>query len=173
MPARREFLALGAIGLAAAAIGAFVGPLVLQSGSGAGQLLAASFSDAAGRPRALKEWLGTPMVVNFWATWCVPCREEVPLLVEFHGKFRPKGAEVVGICADQVVKMLEFAKAFAIPYPLLVADAGVFDLLRRIGNNAAALPFTVVLDRAGAIVHRRLGALKSGELEAVIAPIVG
>ena len=113
-----------------------------------------------------------PVVFNFWATWCVPCREEVPLLVEFHRKYRPKGAEVVGICADQVVKMLEFSKSYGIGYPSLVADATVFELLREIGNRAGALPYSLVVDQVGVIVYRRLGALKAGELESVIAPMM-
>jgi len=173
MPGRREFLALGAVGLAAAVAGALLGPMALQSMSGAGQLLAASFPDAAGRPHRLKEWLGKPVVFNFWATWCVPCREEIPLLVDFYKKFGQKGVEVVGICADQVVKMLEFSASYRISYPLLVADAGVFDLLRSLGNRAAALPYSVVVDRSGSIVYTKLGALAPGELEGVLVPMVG
>src|SRR5580765_7352769 len=117
MPARRELLALGALGLAAAAAGAFLGVRALRSSPGTGRLLATTFPDAAGRPHALKEWLGKPVAFNFWATWCAPCLEEVPLLVDFYAKFRPKGVELVGICSDQVVKMLEFAKAYRITYP--------------------------------------------------------
>jgi thiol-disulfide isomerase/thioredoxin len=172
MPGRRELIAVGAAGLVAAAAGVWLGPWARQTGSGAGRLLEANFPDAAGRPHALKEWLGTPVVFNFWATWCVPCLEEVPLLVGFHRKYRPKGVEVVGICADQVVKMLEFSKSYGISYPLLVADASVFELLREIGNRAGGLPYSLVLDRAGAIAHRRLGALKPGELESVMAPML-
>jgi thiol-disulfide isomerase/thioredoxin len=173
MPGRRELLALGAVGLAAAVAGALLGPLALQSTSDAGRLLAATYPDAAGRPHPLKAWLGKPVAFNFWATWCVPCLEEVPLLVEFDARFSSKGAQVVGICADQAVKMLEFAKTYRMAYPLLVADAGVFDLLRSLGNRAGALPYTIVLDRSGTIVHKRLGALKPGELEAVMAPMMG
>ena len=172
MPSRRELLALGIAGVAAAAAGVFLAPLAFRSASGASRLLAATFPDAAGRPHSLKEWLGRPVVFNFWATWCVPCREEVPLLVDFHGKFRGKGGEVVGICADQVVKMLEFSSAYRVTYPLLVADAGVFELLRDLGNRAGALPYTVVLDRSGTIAYTRVGALKAGELEAVTGPMM-
>jgi len=173
MPGKREVLVLGGVGLAAAVAGAFLGPMALQVGSGASELLSASFPDAAGRPQRLNQWLGKPLVLNFWATWCAPCREEVPLLVEFHGKYAPKGVELVGICADQVVKMLEFASAYRIGYTLLVADASVFTLLRRIGDAAGALPYSVVVDRKGTVAYRRAGAFKSGELEKVVDPILG
>jgi len=173
MPGRRELVALGAVGLAAAAAGALLGPLALRSTSGAGRLLATTFPDAAGRPHPLRDWLGKPVAFNFWATWCIPCLEEVPLLVDFHARFASKGVQVVGICADQAAKMLEFAKTYRIAYPLLVADASVFDLLRDLGNRVGGLPYTIVLDHGGTIAHTRLGALKPGELEAVMAPMLG
>jgi thiol-disulfide isomerase/thioredoxin len=173
MAGRREVLVLGGVGLAAAVVGAFLGPVALQFGSGASDLLAASFPDAAGRPQRLNQWRGKPLVLNFWATWCAPCREEVPLLVEFHREYAAKGVEMVGICADQAVKMLEFASIYKMRYTLLVADASVFTLLRKIGDPAGALPYSVVLDRKGAVVYRHAGALKHGELEKIVDPILG
>lgn len=166
-------MVLGGVGLAAALAGAFLGPMALQLGSGAADLLSASFPDAAGRPQRLNQWLGKPLVLNFWATWCAPCREEVPLLVEFHQRYAPKGVEIVGICADQAVKMLEFASSYRIGYTLLVADASVFTLLRKIGDTAGALPYSVVVDRKGSMAYRRAGALKAGELEKIVDPILG
>jgi len=173
MPSRRETLVLGGVGLAAAVAGALLGPMALQVGSGASELLSASFPDAAGRPQRLNQWLGKPLVLNFWATWCAPCREEIPLLVEFYGRYAPRGVELVGICADQVVKMLEFASDYRIGYVLLVADASVFTLLRKIGDPAGALPYSVVVDRKGTVAYRRAGAFRSGELEKIVDPILG
>ena len=164
---------LGGVGVAAALAGALLGPMALQIGSGASDLLSASFPDAAGRPQRLNQWLGKPLVLNFWATWCAPCREEVPLLVEFDRKYAPKGVQLVGICADQVVKMLEFASAYKIAYTLLIADASVFALLRKIGNSAGALPYSVVVDRKGTVAYRRAGAFKLGELDKVVDSILG
>jgi thiol-disulfide isomerase/thioredoxin len=173
MPVRRDVLLLGGVGLAAAVAGAVFGPVLLRSRSGAGQLLSASFPDAAGRPHSLSEWLGRPVLFNFWATWCVPCREEVPLLVDFHRKHAANGVQVVGICADQVVKMLEFAGTYKIGYPMLVADAGVFPLLRKIGNELGALPYSIFLDRNGAVAYTKTGAVTEAELERVLASMMG
>ena len=157
--------------MGAAGAGLIFGPRFLGSGDGA-ELLGAGFPDLEGRPRQLAEWQGKLLVCNFWATWCVPCREEMPLLADFRQRYVAKGAEVVGIGIDQAAKMRQFAKEFSIAYPLLVADANALDLMRKLGNSAGALPYTVVLGPQGEVAHRRLGLLKPGELESVAAGIL-
>ncbi len=167
-PARREVLILGAIGAGAALAGGLAGTLALQAQSGAADLLAAPFRDLSGAKRTLREWQGRVLVCNFWATWCAPCREEIPMLVAVRAAFAAKGAEVVGIGIDQASKVDEFAKTYGITYPVLIADAGAMELMSRLGNGAGGLPYTVVLDRLGAVAHRRLGALARAELEEVL-----
>jgi peroxiredoxin len=169
---RREFLTLGLVGVAASVAGIVAGPLTLQSQSGAAALLGCSFPDLSGRHRRILEWAGSVAVCNFWATWCAPCREEVPLLVAFREKFVSQGSEVLGIGIDQLGKIREFAVNYKISYPLLVADASAFELLPRLGNRAAALPYTVVLDRRGAVAYRKLGALQEGELDDVVTRLL-
>ena len=97
---RRDALLLAGVGLAAAAAGVLVGPLVLQSRTGAAELQAASYPDISGAMRPIDGWKGLVLVCNFWATWCEPCREEVPLLQEIRQKYTGKGLEVVGIGID-------------------------------------------------------------------------
>lgn len=172
MPARRDLLILAGAGAAAAAAGLLLGPLVLQSTSGAAELLAARYPDASGRTRQIIEWKGTILVVNFWATWCAPCREEIPLLARFRAENAAKGVEVVGIGMDSAAKLLSYAKETAIPYPILLADGSAIGIMRALGNSSGALPYTVVLDRSGVIAYRKLGAVRSGELEKVVAGIV-
>jgi len=164
-PSRREALILAAAGVAAAGAGLIAGALVLQSRSGASALLSAAYPDLSGRPRRLLDWKGRVLVCNFWATWCAPCREEMPMLSRMREKYESIGVEFVGISIDTAPKILEFSKTHAVSYPLLVADAGAIDLMRGLGNPSGALPFTVVLDRAGAVAYRRLGALTQEELE--------
>lgn len=172
---RREALILGAAGLAAAAAGFFAGPALLQMFGGAegGALGAASFPDLEGKTRKLSEWRGRVLVCNFWATWCAPCREEIPLLVELRERRFPKGVEVVGIAIDNAAKVSQFRSSFKIPYPLLLAEGDGLDLMRQLGNENGGLPYTVVADRQGKIVHRKLGALKPGELDRIVAPLLG
>lgn len=173
MPAdRRKVLAYALVGAGAAAAGAVLAPLVSQRHSGAAALLSTIFPDLEGRPRRLLDWKGSVTVTNFWATWCEPCREEMPLLAEVHGRYRGRGVEIVGIGIDQVGKIREFAAKYGISYPLLVGDARALDVMRELGNRAGALPYTVILDRSGALAGQRLGALKAGELDRMLDTIL-
>lgn len=174
-PRRRELLILGGAGLAAAAAGFLAGPALLKlGGDGAGEALrAASFTDLEGRPRRLAEWNGKVLVCNFWATWCAPCREEIPLLISARQKYGHVGVEIVGIAIDNAAKVREFASTFMISYPVLLAEAEGLDLMRRVGNTGGGLPYTVIADRQGALVQRKLGALKQAELDGFLAPLAG
>lgn len=168
---RREALLLFAAGLAAAGAGFFAGPMLLRLGgsdAASRRLFAAAFPDLSGRPRQLAEWQGRAVLVNFWATWCAPCREEIPLLLSARRKYGPEGVEIVGIAVDNAAKVDEFARSMAISYPVLLAEADGLDLMRELGNTAGGLPFTVVADRQGAIIHRQLGALKQGDLDGIL-----
>jgi peroxiredoxin len=171
-PDRRELLILGGVGLAAAIAGAVLGPFALQSQSGVPQLLSTVFPDAEGQARRLRDWSGQVVVCNFWATWCIPCREEVPLLIDVYDKYRQRGVQVVGIGIDQHAKIVDFAAKFKITYPLLIGDARALDVMRGLGNQAGALPYTVVLDRAGAVAARKLGAYKDAELHEILAVLL-
>lgn len=162
---RRRALAVAGIGLGAAAAGAVAGAFFWQQRSGAAALLNTVFPDLQGQARRLRDWHGKTIVVNFWATWCEPCREEIPLLIRTSGIYAGKGVEVVGIAIDTVDKIREFGAKYGISYTSLVGDMRALDLLRQLGNTAGALPFSVILDRAGAVASRKLGAYKGGELD--------
>jgi len=172
LPDRREALILGAVGLGAAAAGALIGAFALQSQTGAAELLSHSFVDLAGKRRRLIEWQGRVMVCNFWATWCAPCREEIPLLVAAQQQYAKRMLQIVGIGIDRADKISEFAAQLKITYTLLVADSNVIDTMRQLGNRSGGLPFTVVLDRRGAVAKTRLGALKPGELDQILVPLL-
>jgi len=165
---RREALILAGVGAVAAAAGLFVGPMILQSQTGATDLLSARFPDLSGRVRGLNDWSGQVLVCNFWATWCPPCVEEIPILGEARKKFAANGVEVVGIAVDSAANVAKFAKKTPLTYPILVADAQGLDLLRKLGNRSGGLPFTVVLDRSGSIVETKLGAYEAAELDALL-----
>ena len=173
MPGRREALILGGAGLAAAAAGFLVGPALLQLGGGReeGALAQAVFKDLDGKSRRLAEWQGRALVCNFWATWCAPCREEIPLLIAARQKYGPSGVEIVGIAIDNAAKVREFTSSLMISYPIFLAEANGLDLMRRLGNGAGGLPYTVVADRNGGVLHRKMGAFHQGDLDAILGPL--
>ena len=166
---RREVLVLGAAGAAALVAGGLVGALVIQSASGAGKLLSASFNDLSGQPRRLSEWQGRVALFNFWATWCAPCREEMPILDAAARKY---GFSAVGIGIDSAAKIREFAANYGIRYQMLVASTEAIQLMKDLGNASGGLPFSLVLDRRGRVVHRKLGPLAEGEWRGIVAPLL-
>ena len=170
-PGRREGLILVAAGIAAAAAGFLVGPLILGSREDSGTLRTTGMVDQTGKRRALIEWHGKVLVCNFWATWCAPCREEIPLLIAAKEKYGPAGVEIVGIAVDNAVKVSEFSRMIGITYPVLLAESAGLDLMHEFGNKSGALPYTVFLDRRGRPVHRKLGALKQGELDTILGSL--
>ena len=170
--ARREALLLGAVALGAAAAGSLVGVLALQTRSGAAELLAAPFTDLSGKPRRLLEWQGRVVACNFWATWCAPCLAEMPMLSAAQQHYTGKGVSFVGIGFDHAAKIGEFTRKLKISFEILIADPSAIDLMKRVGNPAGALPYTVFLDRSGTIVHRKLGALNRPELDQILAGLI-
>lgn len=173
MPGRREVLVLGGVGVAAAVAGALFGALGVQRSTGAAELLALTLPDLQGRPAALKAWQGRVLVANFWATWCAPCLEEIPLLSAAQREHAARGLQVVGIALDQAPKIHEFAAKIHIDYPVLVGDGGLVALMQKLGNGSGGLPFTVILDRRGSLAHRKLGAFRGSELSSIVQPLLG
>lgn len=138
----------------------------------ASNLLALSLPDLDGAPQSLAQWRGKVMVVNFWATWCEPCREEMPEFVRAQREFGPKGLQFVGIAVDQRDKVAKFAKEFDLNYPALIGGYEAMDVAKPLGNRLAGLPFTVVLDRQGRVVHTQLGPLKPAALRSILSKLL-
>jgi len=171
-PARRDVLILGGVAVAAAAAGGVVGALALQSRSGAAELLASSFPDLGGRARRLTEWQGRALVCNFWATWCAPCREELPLLDAAQQQYSPDILQVLGIGVDTAPNVREYLKGVKISYPVLIGEFSAVQLMRKLGNRGGGLPFTVVMDRRGTLRQRKLGAYSQVELSTMVAALL-
>lgn len=133
--------------------------------SAAATLYAVTLPDLAGVPQSLQQWRGKVMVVNFWATWCVPCREEMPALVALQSRFGTKGLQIVGIGIDDAAKMRQFTRSIGLNYPALDGGYGALELSRLLGNTAMALPYTVVVDRGGKVVAQQLGPFTTAQLD--------
>ncbi|HYC47685.1 MAG TPA: TlpA disulfide reductase family protein [Burkholderiales bacterium] len=135
-------------------------------------LLDARLPDLDGRPQAVQQWNGRVIVVNFWATWCAPCRDEIPILVKLQEKHGPRGLQFVGIAIDQPDKVRPYATEMRMNFPILIGGAETIELTRKLGNRAGVLPFTVIISRDGRIVAREIGAAKEAQLEAQLLPLL-
>ncbi|WP_051711336.1 TlpA family protein disulfide reductase [Andreprevotia chitinilytica] len=133
---------------------------------------ATSFFDAHlkgldGKSQALSQFRDKPIVVNYWATWCGPCREEIPEFVQLSKKYAGK-VQFIGIAVDDVQAVTQFARDYKISYPLFPDETASLALLQSEGNPDGKLPFTVVYDGQGKKVTTKLGRMKGDALEAVI-----
>lgn len=112
------------------------------------------------------------VLVNFWATWCQPCREEMPMLADLYRELGRSGLEVVGIALDDVAAAREFADELGIDYPILVGATDVMAAVRLYGNVSGVLPYSVLIDRTGVIRWTHLGILEAVELEARVRELL-
>jgi thiol-disulfide isomerase/thioredoxin len=130
-------------------------------------LFAAKLASSEDKPVALEAHRGKPLIVNFWARWCAPCRVEIPELVKTQENYRRRGLTVIGIgLEDKAESVRDFMKAYEMSYTVLLARTGGIELMQALGNSRAGLPFTVAVDRNGAIVASKLGAMNRAELDA-------
>ena len=136
------------------------------------RVLSVRVADVKGGTQSLEQWRGQVLVVNYWATWCAPCREEIPGFVRLQERYGSRGLQFVGIAIDQPDKVAEFASEFRINYPLLLGGLETIELLRQAGNRAGVLPYTLVIDRKGNLVSREQGGLKEARLERIILPLL-
>jgi len=136
-------------------------------------VLATVLPDVDGHETALAQWRGKVLVVNFWATWCAPCREEMPQFVAVQTRDAAKGVQFVGIAVDQVDKVRDYVKEIHINYPVLIGGFGAIELSKTLGNELAALPFTIVIDKGGGVAHTQLGQLKSVQLDQLLKSLLG
>ena len=139
----------------------------LARAANADPLFAATLAGTDDKPVALEGFRGKPMIVNFWARWCAPCRVEIPELIRIHDRHVKKGLLVIGIgLEDKAESVRDFMKAYEMNYRVLLARDKGIELMQGLGNTRAGLPFTVALNRRGEIVASKLGAMNRSELDA-------
>jgi thiol-disulfide isomerase/thioredoxin len=121
-----------------------------------------------GRLHALADYRGKLLIVNFWATWCEPCRREIPLLKSLHTEYAKNGLEIVGIAVDSHDDVARYASAHGIAYPVLLGERGGLEAASAFGMDVV-LPFSVFADRAGHIVALKVGELRPEEAHEILS----
>ena len=130
-------------------------------------LFAATLYDLDNKAAPFASHRGRPMIINFWARWCPPCRVEIPELVAL--QLRKTGVDVIGINIETNPEPVrDFGRAYDINYPVWLSRAPGIDLMRSLGNSQAGLPFTVVLNKQGTVVASRMGAMTRAQLDAAV-----
>ncbi len=137
--------------------------------SGHSGILAEPFTDLTGAPKTVGDWHVNVTLVNFWATWCAPCRDEIPLFMTMLERYRERGFRVVGVAIDEVEAVNRFRDELLISYPLLILEHNVNTVMRRYGDGMAILPYSVLVDARGNIAAKKLGAYEHRELGTLLA----
>lgn len=129
--------------------------------------------DLDNHAHSIAEWDGHPLVINFWATWCAPCRKEIPAFIKARERYAPQGLEIIGIAIDLPGIVSEYAGEMGINYPLLYGQENAVDLNYRYGNRIGALPYTVFVDAEGIIRHvHTQGALDEAQLKSLLSGLM-
>ena len=130
-----------------------------------------SLADRGGKPTSIASFGDKSLIINFWATWCPPCRSEIPLLQSLHSEWAGRAVSVVGIAVDHRDKVLEFAERLKIGYPLLIGEQDALDAAAAFGVATPVFPFTVFTDRRGEIVAVFVGELHRPQAELILSQV--
>jgi thiol-disulfide isomerase/thioredoxin len=132
-------------------------PQTAKAPAASKQLPEVTLPDLEGKPRALSEWKGRPLLINFWATWCAPCRKEIPLLKELRAQYADQGLEVIGIAIDFRDDVAEYVGQAKIDYPILIAEQEA--TVTQAFGVGGGLPASVFVSASGGVTATQLGEL--------------
>ena len=125
-------------------------------------------ADLDGEMRSFAEWDGTHRIVNFWATWCAPCRREIPLLKEFQDTHSADGYQVIGIAVEFLEPVIAYAEAAEFNYPILVGEQDAMAVAESSGISFIGLPFTMIVTKDGRLVGAHMGEIHQQELDDIV-----
>ncbi len=123
-----------------------------------------SYADLQGNTRSSQEWSDKVVVLNFWATWCPPCKKEIPDFIATQQAYQ-EDVQFVGIAIDDKELVEDFANQYGINYPTLLGDMQAIEISRQLGNRFSGLPYTAIFDAAGKLQYQHTGELTRADLE--------
>jgi thiol-disulfide isomerase/thioredoxin len=130
-----------------------------------------ALKDLAGRMTSVESWSGKSLIINFWATWCAPCRREIPLLKDLSGAWAGRGVAVLGIAVDRPEAVSAYAQELKIDYPLLIGDQDALEVAGALGFATPVFPFTVFTDRRGEVVALYVGELHKAQADLILSVV--
>lgn len=143
----------------------------LSSPSTASTLTEFKFPDITGKIRSSKEWQGKILLINFWASWCPPCIKEIPEFIQLQKQLGQQNIQFIGIAVEDRDSALSYTNIDSINYPILIAAEKGITLAQQLGNHINAIPFTLVVDQFGNIVHRHPGEFSKQQILEVVSPL--
>ncbi len=124
--------------------------------------------DIEGNIRNIKDWDGQIVLLNFWATWCPPCLEEIPSFIEVQQELENRGFQIIGVAVDNEENVREFANEMEMNYPILAGEMEAIELSQKYGNSIGALPFSAIIDKNGTVTHTIMGELNKDRLISIL-----
>ena len=128
--------------------------------------------DVSGKLHNVSEWQGKIRVINFWATWCSPCRKEIPEFIALQEQYADKGLQFIGIAIDDQESVAKYLASININYPMLIGDVTGIALAHQLGNTIDAVPFTLIVNQQGQIIHQHPGDFSKEQIMAIITPLL-
>jgi len=169
---RRQWIMIGGISLLALLAGVFSSQWISQTGLASDPSIKAFFANPwqtpDGKPANSENWRGKVLVLNFWASWCPPCVEEMPALDRIAQEYASKNVLIVGIGIDSPSNIREFLQKTPVSYPIVLGGLEGSNLSKQMGNTQGALPYTVVINSKGKSIYTKLGKISEEELKKAI-----
>jgi thiol-disulfide isomerase/thioredoxin len=128
--------------------------------------------DVSGNQHNISEWQGKIRVINFWATWCPPCLKEIPEFIALQEQYAAKGLQFIGIAIDEQEPVEKYLASTKINYPVLIGDVTGIALAHQLGNSVDAVPFSIVVNQQGQIIHQHRGEFSTEQIMEIITPLL-
>lgn len=157
---------LAAVALVAFIVGAAINSARVTEVASASELLSAQLLTGDGEEQTTQQNLGKFTLINFWASWCSPCRREMPLFQAVYEREKPNGFQIIGIAIDDVEKTQPLIDSMGISYPILYAEQTGMTLMELSGNDLGAMPYSLLLDENGNVIDQKLGEIHEAQLTA-------